>query len=117
MFDRDTVYFGKKRQLHTLCPSRATAELVFRMATLGVPGSHLLPVEHQEATELLERLNERQDLAEGKFAALVASRASDPETQEQMRSVLVRWFVLGRSIGTGRPSPADAENSEALVAQ
>jgi hypothetical protein len=117
MFDRDTVYFGKKRQLHTLCPSRGTAELLFRMATLGVSGSHLLPVEHQEATELLERLNERQELAEGKFAALVASRASDPETQEQMRSVLVRWFVLGRSVGTGRPSAEDAEKAEALALQ
>ena len=100
MFDRDTVYFGKKRQIHTVCPTRGTAELLFRMATLGVSGSHILPVEHQEATELLEKLNERQELAEGKFAALVASRASDPETQEQMLSVLVRWFVLGRSLGT-----------------
>jgi type I restriction-modification system DNA methylase subunit len=113
MFDRDTVYFGKKRQIHTVCPSRGTAQLLFRMATLGVSGSHILPVEHEEATELLEKLNERQELAESKFAVLVTSRASDPDTQEQMLSVLVRWFVLGRHEGTGRAlSDPDSDEVE-----
>ena len=37
-FDYEVVYFGKKRQEHVVCPSRGTAELLARMASLGVSG-------------------------------------------------------------------------------
>jgi type I restriction-modification system DNA methylase subunit len=97
MFDHETVYFGKKRQEHVVCPSRGTAELLARMADLGVSGLQVLPVEDGPAKDLLEQLNQRHEAASARLKELVESRTSDPETQDEVFTVLERWFVLGRS--------------------
>jgi len=96
MFDYETVYFGKKRQNHVVCPSRGTAELIARIASLGVTGRQLVPSDNDTATTLLGRLNERHDAALARFSQLVESRTPDLETQEEVLNVLERWFVLGR---------------------
>src|SRR5262249_42557643 len=38
LYDNETVYFGKGRRHHMVCQSRGEAELIARMATLGVTG-------------------------------------------------------------------------------
>jgi type I restriction-modification system DNA methylase subunit len=111
MFDHETVYFGKKRQEHVVCPSRGTAELLARMANLGVSGPHVLPIEDDPAKDLLEKLDQRHESASLRITELVESRTSDPETQDEVFKVLERWFVLGRSkAGT----PPQAQESISL---
>ena len=103
MFDHETVYFGKKRQEHVVCPSRGTAELLARMAILGVSGQQVLPVEDKAAKDLLEKLDQRHENASARLKELVKSRTSDPDTQDEVFKVLERWFVLGRpQRGTGK---------------
>jgi len=97
MFDHETVYFGKKRQVHVVCPSRGTAELLARMATLGVTGTQILPINNDTAAKLLNFLNERHLATVARFRQLVESRTPDIETQDEVLNVLERWFVLGRS--------------------
>src|SRR5208337_3925134 len=53
MFDHEVVYFGKKRQEHVVCPTRGTAELLARIANLGVSGPQVLPIEDDVALHLL----------------------------------------------------------------
>jgi hypothetical protein len=97
MFDYETVYFGKKRQNHVVCPSRGTAELLARIASLGITGNHVMPSDNDIALYLLERLNQRHQETMVRFQQLVESRTPDVETQDEVLNVLERWFVLGRS--------------------
>jgi type I restriction-modification system DNA methylase subunit len=97
IFDHEVVYFGKKRQEHVVCPSRGTAELLARMAKLGVSGPQVLPVEDDAALRLLSELEQRHEVASARLRELVESRSSDPDTQDEVFKVLERWFVLGRS--------------------
>lgn len=96
MFEQETVYFGKRRQSHIVCPSRGTAELLARIAHLGLSGSQTLPSGDEPSLRLLAEMNQRHEAATTRFTELIASRTSDAETQEQMFAVLERWFVKGR---------------------
>jgi type I restriction-modification system DNA methylase subunit len=98
IFDHEVVYFGKKRQEHVVCPSRGTAELLARMASLGVSGLQNLPVENAPALLLLVELNNRHETACARLRELVESRTSDPDAQDEVLKVLERWFVLGRTL-------------------
>ena len=97
MFDQETVYFGKKRQQHIVCSSQGTAELLTRIADLGLSGLLDLPTDHNKATNLLDQVNERHNKACARFQELVESRTSDLDMQDQIFKILQRWFVLGRS--------------------
>lgn len=97
MFDHETVYFGKKKRVHVVCPSRGTAELLVRMASLGVTGSQVLPTDNAAALSLLNQLNQRHETACTRLKELAESRTSDEDTQDQVFKTLERWFVLGRS--------------------
>lgn len=96
MFDPDTVYFGKSRKSHVDCPSHAQAEVIVRLADLGVSGRVKLPADTGPCFKLLDRLNVRMDKALGQFRELAASRTSDERVREQLIEVLQRWFILGR---------------------
>jgi hypothetical protein len=97
MFDYETVYFGKKRQNHVVCPSRGTAQLIARIATLGVTGPQLVPSGDDVALSLLDRIDKRHEQSIMRFKQLVESRTPDAETQGEVLNVLERWFVLGRT--------------------
>jgi hypothetical protein len=94
MFDHETVYFGKKRQVHLVCPSRGTAELVTRMADLGISGIQVLPIADAAAKSLLGRIEERHESASARLKELVESRTADLDTQNEVFNVLVRWLCL-----------------------
>ncbi|MBM4026314.1 MAG: SAM-dependent DNA methyltransferase [Planctomycetes bacterium] len=102
MFDPDTVYFGKSRKSHIDCPCHAQAELILRLAHLGVSGRLKLPAETGPCFKLLDRLNVRMDKALARFRELAESRTSDERFREQLGEVLQRWFVSGRET----PKPA-----------
>ena len=113
MFDQRTVYFGRKRQAHLECPSRGTAEVMHRMATLGVAGPVTLPTDNAKAMQLLDRLNHRHATATTRLRELVQSRTADPDTQEQVLALLERWLTLGRhpTIASAQRPAKDAVDS------
>ncbi|MCX5646548.1 MAG: N-6 DNA methylase [Phycisphaerae bacterium] len=108
MFDPDTVYFGKSPNTHVDCPSHAQAELIARLANLGVSGKVKLPADTSPCFKLLDRVNVRMDKALARFRELAESRTSDGRVREQLAKVLERWFVLGRE-AAGPPTPASEE--------
>lgn len=97
MFDPNTVYFGKSRSEHVDCPSKAQAELIVRIAELGVAGWIKLPAKQDSCVELHRELTERIHAARTRFIELAESRTSDPRLQAQIIDLLMRWFVLGRA--------------------
>jgi hypothetical protein len=110
MFDPDTVYFGKSRRSHVDCPSHAQAELIVRLANLGVSGKVKLPADTGPCFKLLDRVNVRLDKAFARFRELAESRTSDERVREQLAEVLERWFVLGRKTTKTRTPTIDSEH-------
>jgi hypothetical protein len=108
MFDPDTVYFGKSRKSHVDCPSHAQAELIVRLANLGVSGKVKLPADTDPCFKLLDRVNVRQNKALARFRELAESRTSDERVREELVEVVERWFVLGRE-ATKPPMPASED--------
>ncbi|MGA2032709.1 MAG: N-6 DNA methylase [Thermoguttaceae bacterium] len=104
MFAPNTVFFGKNRKTYVDCQSRGQAELVQRVANLGVTGEVKLPAELAPCLKLLDRMERRLQRAIARFAELAKSRTGDEPVQEQLLEVLQRWYVLGRSL----PKPASA---------
>ena len=110
MFDPNTVYFGKDRRVLVDCPSRGQAELVARLANLGVSGEVKIPARLGPCFKLLARADERLEKARARFKELAESRTGDERVQGQLVELLERWFVLGRE--TAKPSaPPEAEPS------
>jgi hypothetical protein len=96
MFDNETVYFGKARRHHLACETRGEAELIARLATLGVSGDVTIPTSERAAMELLQAVEARHSHASVRLRELAASRAGDADTQEQVFNLLERWFVVGK---------------------
>jgi hypothetical protein len=96
MFSPNTVYFGKARKSHIDCLSRGQAEVVFRLAELGMTGEVRLPSELAPCLKLLGRVNGRIERARARFRDLAESRTGDERVQEQLLDVLQHWFLLGR---------------------
>jgi hypothetical protein len=109
MFDPDTVYFGKSRKSPVDCPSHAQAELIVRLANLGVSGKVKLPTDTGPCFKLLDRVNVRLEKALARFRELAESRTSDERVREQLAEVLQRWFVLGREASQPTTTAADPE--------
>ena len=117
LFPDHTVYFGKARTGRVDCQSRGQAELVARLATLGVSGDVKMPAELAAAMKLLDRVNVRMDKATARFKELAESRTGDERVREQLMEVLERWFVLGRDGTKAPPAPQvqlEAETDESV---
>jgi methylase of polypeptide subunit release factors len=108
MFDPNTVYFGKARKTHVDCLSRGQAELVVRLANLGISGQLKLPSELGPCMRLLDRINVRIDKAVARFAELAESRTGDERVRQELVEALERWFVLGRETPKRMPSPEES---------
>jgi hypothetical protein len=96
LFPDHGVYFGRGKRNRLSCQSRGQAELVLRLAELGVSGDVKMPGELAPAMQLLDRANARLDKATARFRELAESRTGDERVREQLMDVLQRWFVLGR---------------------
>jgi len=97
LFGNATVYFGRGRRLHMDCQCRGEAELVARIANLGVTGEVCVPKTNQGAAKLLSALNTRHEQAAAQLRELAANRSGDAETQAQIFGLLERWYVLGKT--------------------
>ncbi|MBI1900885.1 MAG: N-6 DNA methylase [Planctomycetia bacterium] len=111
MFSPNVVYFGKGGKDFVDCSSRGQAELVERLANLGVVGDVRLPTDLAPCLKLLERLDRRLKTAAERLRELSESRTGDERVRSQLVEVLERWFALGRD-GV-RPSSA----SDAMIGQ
>jgi hypothetical protein len=111
MFDPDTVYFGKARRSHVDCSSHGQAELIVRIANLGVSGKVQVPADLGPCLKLLDRINVRIDKAIARFTELAESRTGDERVRQQLIEVLERWFVLGREESKRAISPEEPESS------
>ncbi len=110
MFDPDTVYFGKRRNAHVDCRSRGQAELVARLANLGIIGEVKLPADLDACFKLLDSINTRIESARGRLKELAESRTGDERVRQQLMEVLERWFVLGREeTNPGESFPTDQD--------
>jgi len=97
MFSPNVVYFGKGRKGHIDCQSRGQAELVVRLANLGVHGQVRLPADLAPCLKVLHRVDRRIEGARARFKELAESRTGDERVQSQLVEVLEHWFVVGRS--------------------
>ncbi|MCY2988553.1 MAG: N-6 DNA methylase [Planctomycetota bacterium] len=104
MFDNETVYFGKARREYMVCQSCGEAELIARMADLGVSGEVSVPKTDRAAMKLLNLLNIRHEKVVTRLRELALSRSADGNTQEELLDLLERWFVLGKPAAAGRPN-------------
>ncbi len=111
MFDTQTVYFGKARRQHIVYTSRGQAELIARMAELGVTGGVKVPRTNEHAMKLLDALNYRHAAAAKRLKELADSRSGDSETQEEVFKLLERWYVLGKPAVTGRANKPDEDET------
>lgn len=102
MFDEETVYFGRRQTAHVECPSRGTAELMHRAASLGVTGRITLPTDNSIAMKLLDKLNHRHERAMARLRELAEIRTGDEELRQQVLGLLERWFVVGKPNAAGR---------------
>jgi len=113
MFDTQTVYFGKAKRQHIVCASRGQAELIARVADLGVTGGVAMPRTNEPTMKLLDALNHRHAAAAKRLKELADSRSGDSETQEQVFKLLERWYVLGRpAAGARAGKPQDSATVE-----
>lgn len=109
MFSPNTVYFGKGRKSYIDCQSRGQAELVVRLANLGIAGEVKLPAEFGPCVKLLDRVNRRIESVAARFKELGESRSGDERVQQQLMELLERWFVLGPELpNAGGPSEAQS---------
>lgn len=99
MFAPNLVRFGTSNQVLMDYHSRGQAELVARLANLGISGEVKVPVDLRAALKLIARINERLEKARVRFRELAESRTGDQRVQEQLVDVVQRWFVLGRDAG------------------
>lgn len=107
MFDASTVYFGGDRKSHMLCKSREEAELIKLLADYGVHGTINIPPNANGCDSLASSIRERMNLARARFQELAETRTSLAEKQEDVVSLLLRWFALGRPAVSGH-APAEA---------
>jgi len=97
MFDACVVSFGKDRKIRLKGESRAQAELIARLANLGIRGKIILPVDEEDARHLLEALETRLSEARARFEMLASSRTGTEKLHNDVVDLLMHWFVHGRS--------------------
>lgn len=97
MFDNRTVYFGRNRQGHLNCASRAQAELVVRLADLDISGNVELPADEKTCRRILAVLDTRIAEARERFESLAGSRTGTQKLRNEIVNLMMRWFLHGRS--------------------
>jgi hypothetical protein len=96
LFELKTISYGKEGKIKEEYASRAQAELVFRLANLGISGNVRLGKERGSCEELLNQLEDYIEKARSRFKDLAESRTSDERIQVQLMEVLERWYIFGR---------------------
>ena len=109
LFAPNRVYFGRASKTEMDYRSREQAEMVVRLANLGISGKVKLPGNPKDCINLLGLVNERLKQARGRFEELAKSRTGDERLREQLSDLLMRRFVNGREIAKLPPVPLPQE--------
>jgi len=96
LFELKIISYGKEGKIKKEYDSRAQAELVFRLANLGISGDIRLGRDRGSCQELHTRLDDRMEKASRRFKVLAESRTSDEAVQAQILEVLERWYISGK---------------------
>ena len=98
MFDPNGVVFkGNKEAHHVRYASPEQAALVAALAEVGIRGHIEVPKSAADCSRCLKELRIRIKSAEERFAELAASRTGTQSLQEKTATLLIHWFVHGRS--------------------
>jgi methylase of polypeptide subunit release factors len=118
MFSPNAVGFGRPR-VFLEYETRGQAELVARLANLGISGELRIPAELHACFNLSARIDERLSRARERFQELIQSRTGDERVREQLMEVLESWFIVGRepagrggSTGTPPANPSEADDND-----
>jgi len=97
MFNSTEVSFKTATATKTIRYAHAAqAELVSRLAGLGITGELALPKSADDCRHCLKELNDRLRQATERFAVLAASRTGNAEMQEKTAALLLHWHIHGR---------------------
>jgi len=101
MLDASTVFFresggGKTTVKPLALPSRAHAEIIFKLAQLGLHGKVHLPEKESAAQALKSKLDERLAALVEKANHLAASRTSDDRKISDVSGLLQHWMIHGK---------------------
>ena len=101
MLDASTVFFresggGKAAVKPLALPSRAHAEIIFKLAQLGLHGKVHLPDKESAAQVLKLKLDERLAMLMKRANHLAASRTSDDRKITDVSGLLQHWMVHGK---------------------
>jgi len=116
MFDSNTVYFGRRlrgnerarsTRAHLDCANKGQANLIERLANLGLSGTLNVPADDSACRARLEAVNGRLVAAQNRFVELAECRTGDSRLQGQIVDQLLRWFVHGRNIAAKAHDSAD----------
>jgi DNA topoisomerase IA len=88
-------------------PSRSHAEIVFRLAQLGLHGGIRLPESPSAARELKEHLESRLAAIEAKAGHLAQSRAGDERKAADVAGLLRHWMIHGQP----HKEPSDSQTA------
>ncbi|MGH7813932.1 MAG: HsdM family class I SAM-dependent methyltransferase [Candidatus Binataceae bacterium] len=97
MFDREVVFFGTTRDAaRVVCSSRSQAELVKRLAEIGLRGELEVPRQADRCAEALAEINQKLADAQEEFEAVASSRAPDEKRRLEIVNLLRRWYIHGK---------------------
>jgi methylase of polypeptide subunit release factors len=110
--DANTVFFrqsisGQAVSKPMPLPSRSHAEIVFRLAQLGLHGGIRLPESPSAARELKEHLESRLAAIEAKAGHLAQSRAGDERKAADVAGLLRHWMIHGQP----HKEPSDSQTA------
>ena len=98
MFNPTGVTFKGDRDTHQISyASPQQAALVAALAAIGVRGLVQIPTPPSDCTRCLSQLQARLCTAQERFAEMAALRTGTQSLQEKTASLLMHWFVHGRS--------------------
>jgi hypothetical protein len=96
MFDREVVFFGTGRKAgRIVCASRAQAELVRRLASLGVREDVAVPAGEAPCRELLATIETQLETARNEFDILASSRTSNEKLRDEIVDLMMHWMIHG----------------------
>ncbi len=97
MFNPTTVIFRIDKDIHhVVYASPEQAEVVTKLAKMGIRGQVAVPQRPEECTECQKQLDARISSAKERFTELAGIRTGTIALQEKTASLLMQWYILGK---------------------
>jgi hypothetical protein len=97
MFNPTAVIFRDDKDIHQVSyDSPEQAELVSRLARMGVRGSVAVPKKPSDCSVCLKQLDKRVLTAQERFSEAAALRTGTQSLQEKTAALLMLWYVHGK---------------------